>query len=241
MPGTRYEILDGELLYVSPADGPHGATHSRLCALLEAHTARRFRCASDMLTRTSATSDFAPDASVFPRAADPKSGGRQLDELSFEIEAKGRLGRQAVVTRKARALVGRGVRRVFAIDLKRSRVLEWSSNTNGWTILRDDAAIDDRAFVTPLPIADLVSEASSDDAVARALVAKKNRVIAEDRARTVADDIVKVLRARGLDVDRPTAAAIRATHDRRTLNRMLVLAATCRHASAVLAAARPAR
>ena len=66
MPGSRYEILDGELLYVSPADEPHGETHSRLCALLEAHAAKRFRCAADMLTRTSATSDFAPDASVFP-------------------------------------------------------------------------------------------------------------------------------------------------------------------------------
>jgi len=194
-----------------------------------------------MLTRTSATSDFAPDASVFPRAADPKTGGRQLEEVSFEIETKGRLGKQAVVTRKARALVGRGVRRVFAIDLKRSRVLEWSSQTNAWTLLRDDAVIDDRVFVTPLPIADLVSDAATDDAVVRALVAKKNRVIAEERARTIAESVVEVLRARGFDVDRATATAIRATIDVRAAKRMLASAATCCRVSAVLDAARTAR
>src|SRR5689334_2585520 len=97
MPGSRYEIIEGEVFYVSPADEPHGTCHTKLAALLEAYVAKGFACAVDMLTRASATSDFAPDASVYPKGRHPKTGGRQLDELSFEIVAAGRLSKQAIV------------------------------------------------------------------------------------------------------------------------------------------------
>src|SRR6185436_18018507 len=77
-PDTPYEIIDGELIYVPPADPPHGMRHAKLAALVEAHAADDFIVAVDMLTRTSKTSDFAPDVSVFPAARDPETGGRQL-------------------------------------------------------------------------------------------------------------------------------------------------------------------
>jgi hypothetical protein len=38
-PDTRYEMLDGELVYVSSADPPHGELHVQLAVLIEAHTA----------------------------------------------------------------------------------------------------------------------------------------------------------------------------------------------------------
>lgn len=176
MPETRFEIIDGKVEYVAPADEPHGTTHSKISALLEAYAAEGYAVASDMLTRTSARSDMAPDASVFPAARDPRTGGRQLEEIAFEVVSTERLGHAA---KKARALHGRGVRCVFAIDVKRRRALAWSSETDGWSMLPSDGAIEDRALALPLPIHALVDAAKSDDAVAAALLAKKNPVIEE--------------------------------------------------------------
>jgi hypothetical protein len=72
---------------------------------------------------------------------------------------------------------GRGVRHVFAIDVKRKRALEWSRETNAWEMLPAKGALRDRALALPLPFDALVHMAKSDDAVARALLAKKNPVL----------------------------------------------------------------
>ena len=63
----------------------------------------RYSAAVDMLTRTSAKNDLAPDASVFPAARDPETGGRRLEELAFEVVSTETLSHAA---KKARALVG---------------------------------------------------------------------------------------------------------------------------------------
>ncbi len=78
MPESGVEILEGELLMVPGADPPHAERHAALAYLLAAHTAPGFVATVDMLTRTSATSDFAPDASVYPEGPDPDTGGRRL-------------------------------------------------------------------------------------------------------------------------------------------------------------------
>jgi Uma2 family endonuclease len=80
-PESRFEIWDGRVEYVAPADEPHGTRHSKISALLEAHVGSDYEVASDMLTRTSAVDDIVPDASVFPLARDPETGQRQLEEL----------------------------------------------------------------------------------------------------------------------------------------------------------------
>src|SRR5262245_66459264 len=64
-PETPYEMIDGKLVRVSPADPPHAERHLRLCALIEAHTGSAFVAACDLLTRTSQVDDFAPDVSVY--------------------------------------------------------------------------------------------------------------------------------------------------------------------------------
>src|SRR4051812_26051938 len=120
MPETRYEIIDGKVTYVPPADEAHGTRHSKISAILEAYAADGYDVASDMLTRTSTKGDMAPDASVFPVARDPETGGRQLDELVFEVVSTERLSHAG---KKARSLAARGVRRVFAIDVERRRAL----------------------------------------------------------------------------------------------------------------------
>jgi hypothetical protein len=42
-PGTHYEMYDGELVYMPPADPPHGEPQLLLCALLSAHTGAAFQ------------------------------------------------------------------------------------------------------------------------------------------------------------------------------------------------------
>jgi Uma2 family endonuclease len=108
-----YEIYDGELVAVAPALEPHGSRHSKVAALLEAHAGPAFKVACELLIRTSHDSNFAPDASVFPRARDPETGGRQLEHLAFEVAVTESLGHAG---RKAAKLTARGVRRVFAIE-----------------------------------------------------------------------------------------------------------------------------
>jgi Uma2 family endonuclease len=171
-----HEILDGRLVEVPPAHEPHGERHSKINALLEAFVLEDHNVACDMLTRTSKTSDIAPDASVYPRARDPHTGGRQLEVLAFEIVSTQTL---ADAGGKARSLASRGVRRVFAVDVPHARVFEWSRDADDWQLMPDAGAIDDPCLVQPLPVPALAKAARADDAMAAALLAKRNPVIVE--------------------------------------------------------------
>ena len=191
MPETRYEVEDGRVLYVSPADEPHGSRHSKLSALLEAYVRDAYDAATDMLTRTSVTDDVAPDASVFLRERNPETDGRHVEELAIEIVSTERLSH---TESKARKLVGRGVRRVFAIDIDRQRVLEWSKDLGSWQMLSSTGAIDDPVFAAPLPVEALVVASKADDAMALGLIAKGNRMIDARVAEGKAEGRVSVLR-----------------------------------------------
>ncbi|MDX2053300.1 MAG: Uma2 family endonuclease [Polyangiaceae bacterium] len=173
-PESRYEIHDGRVRYVSPADEPHGTRHSKISALLEAYVKDAYDVASDMLTRTSESDDMAPDASVFPSERDPVTGGRRLEEVVFEVLNTESLSHSG---QKASKLSKRGVRRIFAVDVERKRAFEWSLDLGTWSILALDGVITDQVFVAPLPISALVQAAKADDAVAAALLAKGNRIL----------------------------------------------------------------
>ena len=247
-PDTRYEMYDGELVYVPPADPPHGERHLQLAALIEAHTGFEFEAAADLLTRTSRVDDIAPDVSVYPDAPDPGTGGRQLEQLAFEIISTQSLGRAAT---KAVKLTARGVRRVFAIDVERSRVLEWSTDLNAWHELDAAGHIADPALEVPLPIAAMVHAAKADDAVARALVARHNPVIeavrAEDRAAGRAEGEIKgeikgkiealiaILAARDIDPDSAARERILRERDPQRLDRWIARAAISAIIAEVLA------
>ncbi len=230
-----FEIVRGQVVAVSPAHEPHGSRHSKLSALLEAYVAEGFNAASDMLTRTSAREDFAPDGSVYPSARDPRTGGRQLEVLAFEVVSSESL---AHAGNKAASLVSRGVRRVFAIDVERQRALEWSADLGGWQILGTDAAIEDPALVLPLRVHDLVAAASADDAVARALLAKRNAVVVaaldERYAVAKAEAVISVLTSRGLPPTPDECTRILATRSIETLERWLATVASCSSAASLL-------
>jgi hypothetical protein len=240
MPESGFEIVGGQVVAVSPAHEPHGSQHAKLSAILEAHCAPGYNAASDMLTRAGWREDFAPDGSIYPLARDPVTGGRQLEELAFEIVVTESIAHAGTKAAKLRA---RGVRRVFAIDVERGRCLEWSVAVDGWEILGADAAIEDRALVRPLAIRDLVSAGSADDAVARALLAKRNAVVEEaldarearGRAEGLRHAIVSFLAARGLAVSPQEQADILATSDAELLQRWVTVAATCASVAELLA------
>ena len=85
-PETRTEMIDGRIVYVSPASPPHAALHAGLDYVLRAHVAPSYESTSDMLTRTSDRWNFAADAAVYKEGADPATGHRYLEELAFEVK-----------------------------------------------------------------------------------------------------------------------------------------------------------
>src|SRR5207247_2640392 len=99
--------------------------------------------------------------------------------------------------------------------------LAWSPQTNTWEILPKDGAIEDPTLALPLPLEALTGTAKTDDAVARALLAKKNPVIegalqeAERRGvskgKVVA--LLAVLSARGVRVSKKAEQWIWANED----------------------------
>ncbi|MBL8721350.1 MAG: Uma2 family endonuclease [Myxococcales bacterium] len=239
---ARAEILRGKLLMCPPASEPHGTRHFTLAYVLGAHVAPGFVGAVDMLTRTDHDSDFAPDASIFPLARDPATGGRRLEVLAFEIAATQPL---PSVTEKARALVERGVRRVFCLTLKRGRVLEWSAARDAWDLLDPQATIEDECLARPLPVAALLDATAADDAVARALVERRHPAvearIEEAAAAARRSALLLVLASRGLVPDPGEAQAIEATHDQATLDAWLSRAASVTSVAELLRAPGSAR
>jgi len=240
-PGTRYEMLDGELVYVPPAHEPHGTAHSKLAALVEAHAGPEFVVACEMLTRTSKIDNFAPDVSVFPRARDPRTGGRLLEHLAFEVVSTQSLGHAG---RKAAKLVGRGVRRVFAIHIARGRALEWSRDSGAWQVLDASGWLEDPALAAPLPIKTMLDAARSDDAVAQALLFKRNPVLVAAIAEAVqqavaeglAEALLDALAARRITVTRAARARILDESDPDQLRRWIARAAICSDLDEVLGA-----
>ena len=197
LPEAGYEIIDGVVTFVAPADPPHAERHVTISVLLATHARDDFKVAIDMLTRTSKLDDIAPDVSVFPRAPDPVTGRRSLEQLAFEIVSTESMSH---ATTKAAKLAGRGVRRVFAIDIQRARVVEWSRELASWTVLDVGGRIEDPALAVPVSVGALLEAASTDDEVARALLAKRNPVIETLKAEIRAEGQVEVLARTVIDV-----------------------------------------
>lgn len=243
-PGTRYEIHDGKLVHVPAADRPRGRQLLQLCVMIDAHTGAEFEAAFRLLTRTSEIDDIAADVSVYPVAPDPDTGGRRIEQLAFQVVSTDSL---EMVTARAAKLTGRGVRRIFAIDSEQPRALEWSAAASIWRELDPAGHIEDPALEVPLPIAALIGKGKTDDAVARALLAKRNPVVeamrTEARAEgwaqgwaegfreglvyAAAELVIDLLEGRGVAFSSADRTRILDTKDRTTLMRWAARAVTC--------------
>lgn len=100
----------------------------------------------------------------------------QVEEIAFEVLDTERL---AHATDKVEKFAKRGVRRLFAVRVASRKVYEWDHAHHDWTELAEDAVITDRCFRVPVPVKALVDRVLADDTVARALIARGNRVLVE--------------------------------------------------------------
>ena len=175
-PETRYEIHEGRVVYVAPADEPHGTRHSKIATLLEIHAKDEFDVAVDMLTRTSVLDDMAPDVSVFARARHPKTGARQIEQLAFEVASTERLWRSRPKRSSSSVAACGGCSPSTWCTSE-----PWSGRgpPGAGEFLARDGVIEDETLAAPLPVAALVDAVKADDAVARALLVKRNPVIEE--------------------------------------------------------------
>ncbi|MFO0608106.1 MAG: Uma2 family endonuclease [Polyangiales bacterium] len=179
--GSGHEVVDGQVYELAPANEDHGFEHFHLPTVLGAALRPEYHGAVDMLTRPKAKSNHAPDVSIVARARDEKTGGRRVEEIVFEVIDTESL---AHVTTKTRALIARGVRRAFLVDVNDRSIHEWSCDEDGWRRLDDGASITDACFVVPIPARALVDELLSEDTVARSLLQKNNPVLAAELLRT---------------------------------------------------------
>jgi hypothetical protein len=225
-PEARQEVEDGRVVHVAPADEPHAERHASRAALLKAHRAEGYSVAADMLTRTSKVDDIAPDVSVYPTARNPRAGGRQLEELAFEIVSTESLGH---ARGRAVKLASRGVRRVFALDVERERALEWSREMEQWSIV--GGRIEDRALAVPVPTDALLDAARADDAIVRAWRAKRHPEFVAERLEGEVEGLVRgliaVLAGRGLELGEEERRRIAAERNRGRIERWLAAAGSC--------------
>jgi putative restriction endonuclease len=223
---TRDEIIGGRRVVAMPAHPPHAKRQTELDYVLRNRVAPGYTAATDLLTRVDEESDFASDTCVYKDEIDPATGARYLEEMAFEIVSEQNEGD---VTEKAVRMRRRGVRRLFAIWVKKGQVCEWSPESRSWRPLAPGTQIEDLCFVAPLAVEALIDAAAADQAVVEALLAKGDPTLqkltdsarsegeARGEARGMARSILGVLEARGLAVSEAQRQEILRCEDQERL------------------------
>jgi hypothetical protein len=175
-PETREEIVRGRRLQAMPALAPHADQHFTLDAVLSPHIKEGYVGSVDLLTRPAVGSNFATDTCVRRAGVDPATGQRYLEDLSFEVVNEQSL---VDVSERAEDLVRRGVRRVFAIFVKKGEIGEWSPAKREWALLGPTDMIADPLLARPLHPNELLDVAEARNAAARAMLAQGNPVLVE--------------------------------------------------------------
>jgi hypothetical protein len=175
-PETREQLLRGRRLVAMPAKPPHGDRHFRLDYVIGAHVKDGYVGSTDLLTRSAERSDFATDTCVRREGIDPTTNTRYLEELAFEV-----VNEQSLrdITEQAEDLSARGVRRLVAIFVKKGEACEWSAKKGEWKRLDPEETFSDPTLARPLRVRELLDAAEADNAVVRALLAKKNPLLAQ--------------------------------------------------------------
>lgn len=179
-PETRDEMVRGRKVHAAPANPEHGDEHAELDYLARGYLSQGYTASSDLLTRAGPGSDFATDTCIRRSGIDPRTGSRYLEELAFEVVNTQTLGH---MVERAHELTSKGVRRIFAIFVKKRQVGEWSPSQACFVPLDLDGAIQDPTLIRPLPVRALFDAAVADDSIVDALEAKGNpRLVARIEA-----------------------------------------------------------
>jgi len=242
-PETREEMVRGRRVLALPALPPHADRHIELDYVVRAHVRDGYVGSSDLLTRFGAQSDFATDACIRKDGVDPATGQRYLEEIAFEVVST---QSSANVTARAEEVTSRGVRRMFAIFVTAREVREWMPAERKWSKLGPGDLIDDPCLLRPIAVEALLAAAAADDAVAQALIAKKNSVVmdygklrqdageAQGLAQGLAKALLTILAARGIDVPEDARRRILHTTDGAEIHRWLTRAASANCLAEVL-------
>jgi hypothetical protein len=233
------EMVGGVVYKVMGADLPHAECNGQLDYLLQGVAAPGYAVTTDLKTRHDVEDDFATDSALVKKGTDPQTGTRYLEEIAFEVVDK---QSPSIVTRKASRMIRRGVRRVFAVFVKKGRVKEWSAATGKWVTLHPTARIDDPILAEPIQVSAVLDAAEADNAVARGLIKKQNPEIlrilqqradegkaegrAEGKIEAQRQAVLNVLEARGLEVSADVRDAVTSCYDSAVLDRWLRAAAT---------------
>ena len=190
-PETREEVVRGRHVLAMPSNPPHGDRHFKLDYVIGAHVKEGYVGSTDLLTRSSESSDFATDTCIRRDGTDPRTGTRYLEELAFEV-----VNEQSLrdITERAEDLTARGVRRVIAIFVQKGEVCEWSSKGSTWRKLDPDVTFSDATLARPFRVRELLDAAEADNAVARALLAKRNPVMIKAQEESRAEGEAQGLR-----------------------------------------------
>lgn len=232
-PETREEMIRGRRVIAAPSHPEHGDPHLRLDAVVGTTVNGRHVASTDLLTRVADDGDFASDTSVRKAGIDPATGQRYLEEMAFEVVNTQRLSE---ITAKAEDLTARGVRRVFAIFVRKNVVCEWRDDE--WKTLPEDSSIEDECLAAPIPVASLLHASEMGRAVVGGLLARKEPALlslldsrekqgelrGELRGRRAA--LRSVLAARGFALSEVSAERIESCDDLATLDRWTLRAAT---------------
>ena len=220
------EMVGGVVYKVMGADLPHAECNGQLDYLLQGVAAPGYAVTTDLKTRHDVEDDFATDSALVKKGTDPQTGTRYLEEIAFEVVDK---QSPSIVTRKASRMIRRGVRRVFAVFVKKGRVKEWSAATGKWVTLHPTARIDDPILAEPIQVSAVLDAAEADDAVARGLVKKQNpeilRILRQERLDVQRQAVLSVLEARGLEASAEVRDAVACCSDSSVLDRWLRAAA----------------
>ncbi len=109
----------------------------QLAYFVRACVAEGYIASTELLTRSEVGSDFATDVCVRRAGEDPQTHQRYLEELSFEVANTQTL---ADLRDRAKKLMARGVRRLFAVMVEEGEVREWTRA--GWRWLNDVLVFD---------------------------------------------------------------------------------------------------
>ena len=244
---TRDEVVRGERMVAMPSRPEHGDRHFRIDYVLGGHVSPGYTGSTDLLTRFGQKSDFATDTCIRRTGKDPATGDRYLEEVAFEV-----VHTQSMADLRARAedLTARGVRRFFAILVKKGEVAEWSGKSGRFLTLDAAGEIADPTRATPVRVRALLDAAEADNGVARALLSKKNPVLEavqeekreegreEGREQgaldAMANAVLAVLEARKLSPSEDVRRTIAECKSTRTLDRWLRKAVTAKTAEEIV-------
>ncbi len=219
--GVRYEVLAGEADHADP--------QCQLAYVVRACVAEGYIASTELLTRIDQGSDFATDVCVRRAGRDPRTQQRYLEELSFEVANTQTLGK---LEKRARKLIARGVRRLFAVMVEEGQVREWTPR-GGWRVRSKKGEIRDRTFGKALRIRAILDAAEADRMVVEALWEKREPHLvklvdrgreegrAEGRAEGLAEAILRAFKRHGLTVPHRQRQTLLACHDTDLLLRWL--------------------